>query len=365
LLTTLVRTPARIILPVLLLASAASVQAQEQTEQQREHVVRRGDTLWDLARAYLQNPFAWRLIYDANRDVVENPHWIYPQERLIIPPILRSDAPESPSRELPPPLGTPVGEMPFMAEEPAQAQEPTVVTTLDLRRPVVATAEYLAMPWVSSTAPGEVMGRVLKLADPSFAADRLPSNIHPNDRVHLGSLRGTLPQRGDSLLTVRMGALVPGFGQIVEPTALLVVENVTPTVVTARVSRQFGTARIGDDVMPMRPLPEIGLGEAEPVDGGPEGQLMRFLTTEPLHGPTDIGFISLGRESGVGIGDEFTVYVPERPANAGMSERLPPQTIGTLRVVKVGERTATVRVLTVNSAAMQAGLPVRMVRRMP
>ncbi|HEX2167766.1 MAG TPA: hypothetical protein VHG09_11095, partial [Longimicrobiales bacterium] len=68
----LVRTPVRILLPVILLLVGNAAEAQEQpaTPQQREHQVRRGDTLWELARAYLDNPFLWRLIYDANRDVV-------------------------------------------------------------------------------------------------------------------------------------------------------------------------------------------------------------------------------------------------------------------------------------------------------
>jgi hypothetical protein len=368
LLNNLVRTPARTLLPVLLLASAVPAQAQEEpVQEQRRHQVRAGDTLWDLARAYLQNPFLWRLIYDANRDVVENPHWIYPAESLVIPPILRTDAPDSPSRPLGVPLGTPLTEEPAaepMVEEPV-AEEPTLVTTVDLRRPIVPLAEYLAAPWLSRTADDQVTGRVLRLADPSAATTHLPSSIHPGDRVHVGGLRGAAPQRGDSLVVVRLGRGVGGMGRIVEPMAVLYVERVSDGVATARVARQFGTARLGDPVMPMQPLPEIGLGEPEPIPMGPEGQLIEFLTEEPLHGPTDIAFISLGNASDVGIGDEFVVYVPSRAADSELADRLPAETIGTVRVVKVGERTATVRVLTINSAAMRDGLPVRMVRRMP
>jgi hypothetical protein len=49
----------------------------------------------------------------------------------------------------------------------------------------------------------------------------------------------------------------------------------------------------------------------------------------------------------------------------GETEQVPAEAVGTVRVVKVGESTATVRVLTVNSAAMADGLPVHMIRRMP
>ncbi len=42
------------------------------------HLVKKGDTLWDLAKAYLQDPFRWPDVFLRNTDIVENPHWIYP-----------------------------------------------------------------------------------------------------------------------------------------------------------------------------------------------------------------------------------------------------------------------------------------------
>ena len=366
----LVRTPARILLPVVLLVAAPAVEAQEPAApQQREHQVRPGDTLWDLALAYLENPFLWRLIYDANRDVVENPHWIYPAERLIIPPLLAGDAPDSPSRGTP--LGTPL-DAPVVVElneEPmappiAVADTPIVVETLDLRRPVIAMSEFLAAPWLSVSAEREVNGRVLRLADPAAMRDRLASTLHPHDRVHIGNLGANRPQVGDSLMVVRFGRRVSDRGMIVEPLAVLVVDAVDPTIATARVVRQFGTARLGDSVMPLPPLPAIGLGEGAPVQTGPEGRLLEFMADEPLYGPTDIAFISVGRASGVGIGDDFGVYMPGGGIS-GETEQIPAEAVGTVRVVKVGENSSTVRVLTVNSAAMASGLPVYMIRRMP
>jgi hypothetical protein len=45
------------------------------------HSVRRGDTLWDIASKYYQNPYSWPQLWAMNPQV-QNPHWIYPGDRL-------------------------------------------------------------------------------------------------------------------------------------------------------------------------------------------------------------------------------------------------------------------------------------------
>ncbi len=45
------------------------------------HRVKRGDTLWDLCDHYYDTPYAWPRVWSYNPQV-ENPHWIYPGDRL-------------------------------------------------------------------------------------------------------------------------------------------------------------------------------------------------------------------------------------------------------------------------------------------
>lgn len=43
----------------------------------RSHVVRRGDTLWDICWFYFNNPWEWPRVWSYNPEIT-NPHWIYP-----------------------------------------------------------------------------------------------------------------------------------------------------------------------------------------------------------------------------------------------------------------------------------------------
>jgi hypothetical protein len=49
------------------------------------HLVKRGDTLWDLGDTYYGNPWQWPRIWSYNPQI-ENPHWIYPGDQIRMQP---------------------------------------------------------------------------------------------------------------------------------------------------------------------------------------------------------------------------------------------------------------------------------------
>ena len=66
-------------------AAADDKRQAEIVAEEQYHVVQEGESLSKIAEKYYNNPNRWQLIYDANRDEVENPDRIHPGQRLFHP----------------------------------------------------------------------------------------------------------------------------------------------------------------------------------------------------------------------------------------------------------------------------------------
>jgi len=51
----------------------------------RTYVVVKGDCLWNIAKRFYGTGASWPRIYDANRKLIKDPHWIYPGQKFSIP----------------------------------------------------------------------------------------------------------------------------------------------------------------------------------------------------------------------------------------------------------------------------------------
>src|SRR5881628_3571390 len=75
------------------------------------HVVAKGNTLWAIAGDVLKNPGLWPQLWEQNEHII-NPHWIYPNDKILIRPVTVVTEAKPPEPEAAAP------------EPPAVAQEP-------------------------------------------------------------------------------------------------------------------------------------------------------------------------------------------------------------------------------------------------
>jgi nucleoid-associated protein YgaU len=67
--------------------SASSVATGEQSLGRPDvYEIRRGDTLWDIAKRYLGSGMAYTSIFHGNREVIRNPNLILPAQKVKMPP---------------------------------------------------------------------------------------------------------------------------------------------------------------------------------------------------------------------------------------------------------------------------------------
>ncbi len=373
-----------------ILPEALPLQAQERQQDQqatqtaqegrRVHVVRRGDTLWDLASFYLSDPFLWPEIYRLNTMVVEDPHWIYPSEQLRLPG----------EGEVEVAVGEPVGEVRVPGAEaevevpevlvegpPEELQElksifvPREATRTTLRYEPVPPLPAIAVSHGDFHRSGVLAdldvfgprGKVIDASVPENVIVDVPHTPPQYGRIYVSHPGGEAPRPGDRVLLWRADRRVKGYGYVIRPTGIATIAAVHEDVSTAIVVETYDFIGVGNQATILESFHlERGVF-AEPVGTGPSGELVTFLDEQWVPSVEDIAFIDIGRDQGIVVGDEFEIYVAGRRSPEGLS--LPEEHIATGRVVRVTESTSTIRVIEMDYPAITEGLPVRLVRKMP
>lgn len=75
-------TAALLLLFVLLPQAVAKARCEFLTTAPDKHRVKEGDTLWQIAATFLENPWCWSAVWERNREQIRDPHWIYPGQTI-------------------------------------------------------------------------------------------------------------------------------------------------------------------------------------------------------------------------------------------------------------------------------------------
>ncbi len=71
--------------PVVETGAATGTQVAGEVPQLRTVIIKRGDNLWRISRAIYGRGIRYSTIYEANRDQIRNPRWIYPGQVFVLP----------------------------------------------------------------------------------------------------------------------------------------------------------------------------------------------------------------------------------------------------------------------------------------
>lgn len=360
--------------------TASAAQAAPSTE--RAHRVREGDTLWDLSRVYLNDPFLWPEIYRLNQDVVEDPHWIYPGEMLRLPAgaadpaAAAADATVLEQRDVP--VETVLSErvMPRetvfdqgFARPSYRAPAVSVVSNPGTAAPprvrALSAHELLAAPWVAplGTIPGS--GELLETVAPSgIAYSELVEFLQVFDRVYATLPASAVGAIGEQFLVVSQGPALTDSTALVIPTGIVEVERRPDgEAASVRVLRLFGTMKLGDRLIPMPVLnvPEDVL--PTPRELGMMASVVWVNNDDILPTTQDYLVLDAKLRDGVTLGDQFTLVLPRRESTSGVT--LPEEPIALTRVVRATDHGVTVMIIDQRHPSIKVGTRARLSAKMP
>ena len=381
---TISRSKAWTVLAVGAFVAPTVVSAQDSTSQQppaqpaqvtaqtpaagRTHAVRAGDTLWDLSRTYLGDPFLWPEIYRLNTDVVEDPHWIYPGEQLRIPAgtgeagVVASGDTASGGGEQ-----SRFGPTMF-SQRWGRAGQSTGRLSLIGRTeaPVIRAGEYYAAPWVERRGGPRGAGRLVGGADVTVAQQSDRDRLQVGDRVLVTAPAGEHAERGARYLAFELGPQLEGRGQVVLPTGIVLIEEESPRdgeALHARVLSAYDNIRVGQGLIRLDSV-AMPTARAEPVDLDALNAKVIWLRGGNVL-PSLHQYVVLDRSAhdGVKQGDQFTLLKRAHKSDAGV--RIPNEPIATVQVDRVTPYGSTAIILDQQQPAIREGNDARQSARMP
>ena len=325
------------------------------------HVVKRGDTLWDLANAYLKNPFRWPEVFQRNTDIVENPHWIYPGETIRIP-----------SSEVKPEV------LARIATKPAPSADRTVFSSLPgglIPDRIGSNGEVLGRMDISGVTRGEIEsapfatrrggpvnnGRLAAAYDrPGIKSAAGERRFQLHDRVFVDLPRGVAGNAGDMLLAYRLGEDIGDDAQVVIPTGLIRIESSALGKPMGRIVKQFGEIVLDQALIQLESIAAT-TGRAVAVPPGPAEKVVYVANDPVLPSLQNYVLLSAKSANGVRVGDQFTLIDdsvdPKYPAPAV------PAAIA--EVVRVTPFAVTVIIVDHEQPRIYAGMIARLSARAP
>jgi LysM repeat protein len=331
-----------------------------------KHTVKRGDTLWDIAKYYLKDPFKWPQVFHANTDIVKNPHWIYPGQVLTIE--ASAVKPEVAARA--------GGDGFVVAQIQTQAQAPTVFAdqaSAPARQAVGATevppaltvrpGEYEAAPYVVPDRSPLAVGRVVGAVDIPALGLLSDAGFKLFDRIYVTPPAGVSFTVGEREVVARTDATITDVGRVIEPTGIIRIDSIGAAGrAVGVIVKQFGAIVPGQGIVPLGQSFERTT--VRPVDGSYAltAKLLWVQGSPRLPSIQTYVIIGANESRGVRLGDQFSL-LDEAAARDGRAAAI--QSTATVTIVRVTPLAASGIVVRQTQPEIRTGMPARLTAKMP
>ena len=326
------------------------------------HVVKRGDTLWDLARQYLGDAYLWPEIYRLNTAVIEDPHWIYPGEVLTLPGVVGRGAPSTRGGAAPRDTSTTTIFDPRRYRRQRQARR-----GMSLMAPhtAVRPGEYLESPWVTAFGGPVGAGVVRSTATSQIVVPQIEQRVFQGrEAVFISLPAGSSRAEGQRYLTYSLGEVIPLQGQVVLPTAVIEISGDAGTGdARAVILRRFRSVEEGQGVVAIDSLnPRLDTFPVA-VDAGMATRVTSMVDRPIIPQLGAYVILSGTAKDGLVTGDQVTLMAPLGKGANG-DERLA-EAAAVVQVLRVTPYGASAIVLRRSQAEFSVGTPGRITAKMP
>jgi hypothetical protein len=295
------------------------------------HVVRKGDTLWDICWYYFNDPWQWPKVWSYNPQIT-NPHWIYPGDlvRLL-------------------PRGAFVTQPGTSLNEPDNKTPKPAVTPPAPQRRIDAGLRQVAF------VEKDDLDRTMKIEG---AVDEKVL-LGTNDAVYISYPEGKPPQVGRRYSIyipdnqVKEGSYVHVLGSV-EIRSVRQDKRARGVIVDANQEIERG-ALVGPLMTTFKTVPPV----TPKVDA--QGTIIAMLRGDQLIGQGEVVFINLGQGSGIEIGNRMRVVrrgdakPPTMDRQVGQDDsKFPARALGEVVIVDIGKK-MSIGLVTLSVQEMDVG----------
>jgi hypothetical protein len=288
------------------------------------YVVKEGDTLWDIASIFLDEPWRWPEIWQQNPGV-ENPDLIYPGDILNLVYIDGSPriVMERGSRQVVR-LSPQVRETPLLSPIPVIARQALRGFLAENR--IIETADYDAAPYILASATDNL---IMGAGHEAYVRGNWQSDVTHYEVFRLGQAyvdRETKELLGQEAINLGEMSLLAGEGDGLRR-ALIVKSNEELKAGDRLLPRE--TSSIDANFFPNTPSSEIG------------GEIIGLLNNESKAAQYESIVMNIGKRDGLRVGDVLSIQRAELPVRDPVTNKfvdLPATEIGVVLTYRTFEK---------------------------